>query len=123
MSWRVAKVESVTRRIFLNGTEVTTGTMTVVYRLNDAGTLKYLQSGLTTVGTGVQTFPVTYVAGVGWHVSLLVPAIFTGFNITIETTHSNGIIQTEEHYVTVNDLDSITSISVGLTDGATVRGA
>lgn len=120
--WLVGKPESLIFRVYENGVELSTGSATVRFRRNQAGSDQYLQSDESTWGTGVQTFSLTFVSGVGWRRSFTPPASAQGYNVHAEYAHSGGQVGSEEHYVTVKDLDSAL-VGTGSLDGAHVRGA
>lgn len=120
MTWIVAKTESIILRTYVNGTEDSTGSASVRFRRNNAGTDQYWNGGSTWT-TGSFTFAMTFVSGVGWRYSLTVPASAQGFTVTAESAHSNGALGSESHYVTVDDLDSALTIT-NTNAGATVRG-
>lgn len=117
--WIVAKPESLVFRPRVDGVDLSTGTATVRIRRNNAGTDEYWSGS---AWGGSSTFALTFVVGTGWRLSFTPPASAQGYTLTVEYAHSDGYLGSEEHYVTVKDVDSALSVT-NTNPGASARGA
>lgn len=89
MTWIVGQPMTVSTRIFLDGVEVTTGTATVRYWRNNAGTIEYLQADGTSWSATPATFAAAHVAGVGFcRLVTNAPASADGYQVRWDMTHS-----------------------------------
>lgn len=86
--WVPGETEYLHAAVYQNGVVVSTGTVTATATIDDAGTLKYLQSDEATFSTTPYSFTLTYAAATDWVKSITVPQAADGKAMTIRYTHS-----------------------------------
>lgn len=73
-------------RLFASSAEVTAGTATIRYAVNDAGTTKWLQDDLSTLSTTFNTIDIAHTANEGFVHDLTIPPAMDGMTGTFTVT-------------------------------------